>query len=634
MRLKKDINYALYETTRPPMYTAMKYWGKKPHNIWGNYIDTYTPNKGVFLDPFSGSAMSAFEALINNKRAIALDINPLTSFILDVFTTEFDQKKFIKKVDDIIDIINENENYKKLYKYNENNIVHNVKYEENIPYEVAIVTDNGTRATIKPNEHDYKAIDYSNTIEIKNKIPEKEFHESISFSHSFLNNIGKSFDKLYTKRNLYVLSEIFNEILKEEEENLKKQLLFTFIKIVHLSTKMAVPRSKKSNRDFSTSWGRPAYIYSKKQMEMNPLLLFKSAATGKQSTTSAINNFKKRLNRKIKSIKIKNINDYKDAILNNDIDLVYGKVDIKEVMNVLPEKSIDFIITDPPYGGLIQYLDLSSIWLSWLEIYDEFYVPDYESEIIVNYSKTIDDFEKDMTKALSNIRYILKDDGKIVLTFNNKDLKIWKAFLKAIELSGLKIEKVIHQQNKRTGESNVSDPYGSSASDFYIRCIKSENVYLREVTKAELEEIMLKITEDIIMTRGEPTPYQILFNGVLANMSLYDIDYKDIDSDFNKFLQKYENNIFITSENLENSAGNYWWLKKVKYNVSDNETLTNRINLFVKNIFQKSSKLEEYKLYEKVYKEFPNGLTPDPITLDKIIDIYTYKKGNYRFRRD
>src|SRR5690606_22496802 len=106
------------------------------------------------------------------------------------------------------------------------------------------------------------------------------------------------------------------------------------------------------------------------------------------------------------------------------------------------------------------------------------------------------------------------------------------------------------------------------------------------------------------------------------------------DSDFNKFLQKYENNIFITSENLDNSAGNYWWLKKIKYNVSDNETLTNRVNLFVKNIFQKSSKLEEYKLYEKVYKEFPNGLTPDPITLDKIIDIYTYKKGNYRFRRD
>ena len=38
----KDIDFALVEAKRPPMYTAMKYWGKKPHNIWGAYIENYT----------------------------------------------------------------------------------------------------------------------------------------------------------------------------------------------------------------------------------------------------------------------------------------------------------------------------------------------------------------------------------------------------------------------------------------------------------------------------------------------------------------------------------------------------------------------------------------------------------------
>ncbi len=59
----KDIDFALVENTRPPLYTAMKYWGKKPHNIWRAYIETYTPEKGLYLDPFAGSAMSAFEAV-------------------------------------------------------------------------------------------------------------------------------------------------------------------------------------------------------------------------------------------------------------------------------------------------------------------------------------------------------------------------------------------------------------------------------------------------------------------------------------------------------------------------------------------------------------------------------------------
>lgn len=634
MKAKKDVNYALFETTRPPMYTAMKYWGKKPHNIWANYIETYTPENGIFLDPFSGSAMSAFEALIQKKKAVAFDINPLTSFIIEVFTSNFDSVKFNESVLNIVSKIKNNKNYKAMFNYRENCVVHNVKYKEDIAYEVALVTYEGTRETIKPEAIDLEVIKQSDKLELMKLYPNKDFHNSISFSESFLKNIGKSFDKLYTRRNLYVLSEIFNEILKEQDNDIKKQLLFTFIKIVHLSTKMAVPRSKKSNRDFSTSWGRAAYIYSKKQMEMNPLLLFESAAVGKQSTTNALMDFKKRLNRNIKTQRINDVSEYQIMGIAEDIDLVYGKVDIKKITKLLPEKSIDFIMTDPPYGGLVQYLDLSSIWLSWLELYDRFYIPDYSSEIIVNCVKNIDDFEEDMKVALKNLRYVLKDEGKMLLTFNNKDLQTWKAFLKAIELSGMKIEKVIHQQNKRTGESNVSDPFGSSASDFYIRCIKSDKPYLREVSKEELDKIMLEITQDIIISRYEPTPYQILFNGVLSNMSLYNIDYKDIDSDFNKFLEKYEDKVFITSENLDNSAGNYWWLKEIKFDVKNKRSLTNRVNSFVNTIFEKNNKIEEFKLFEKIYKEFPNGLTPDPVTLDKIINKFTEKKGNYRIRRD
>ncbi|MDG6364112.1 DNA methyltransferase [Glaesserella parasuis] len=73
----KDINHASVEMTRPPIYTAMKYWGKKPHNIWSEYIKNYTPSNGIYLDPFCGSGISIIEALKLGIKAIGFDLNPL-----------------------------------------------------------------------------------------------------------------------------------------------------------------------------------------------------------------------------------------------------------------------------------------------------------------------------------------------------------------------------------------------------------------------------------------------------------------------------------------------------------------------------------------------------------------------------
>ena len=71
-KIEKHINYALVEDVRPAMYKPMKYWGKKPHNMWGAYIENYTSENDVILDPFSGSAIAAFEAVKCGRKAILL----------------------------------------------------------------------------------------------------------------------------------------------------------------------------------------------------------------------------------------------------------------------------------------------------------------------------------------------------------------------------------------------------------------------------------------------------------------------------------------------------------------------------------------------------------------------------------
>ncbi|NLK71471.1 MAG: site-specific DNA-methyltransferase, partial [Clostridiales bacterium] len=144
----KDIDYALVEEKRPPMYTSMKYWGKKPHNIWNEYIKTYTKENDIVLDPFSGSAVAAFEAVRCNRKAIAFDINPLTSFIIDVYSTEFDRDKFENAVREIYDNISKDECYNSYYNIkctecgNNNAIIQHFKWENNKIYEYGIECPN------------------------------------------------------------------------------------------------------------------------------------------------------------------------------------------------------------------------------------------------------------------------------------------------------------------------------------------------------------------------------------------------------------------------------------------------------------------------------------------------------------
>lgn len=274
------INYALVEETRPPIYTAMKYWGKKPHNIWREYINIFTPEGGVVLDTFCGSGLSAIESVKVGKKSICFDLNPISSFFIENYTQEFDIKKFKETVLNLISEVREDKAYKTLWEYD--GIIHNCKYNDGKIYEVCTSEfKNGKYKNLNirvQNDLDNKAIEYSKKIDLEKlglSFIDEEFYDSDSFNANFIKNIGgNNFKFIWTERNLYVLSLIFSKILKIKDNILIKQLLFAFIMTTHLCCKMNIPRRNEANRHFSTSWGRSAYICSKRQMEQNPLIVF------------------------------------------------------------------------------------------------------------------------------------------------------------------------------------------------------------------------------------------------------------------------------------------------------------------------------------------------------------------------
>lgn len=620
-----DINYGLVETVRPPIYTCMKYWGKKPHNIWSEYIKTYTPENGIYMDPFCGSGVGIFEAFRAGRRAIGLDINPLSSFIIEVVFSEFNKENFIKEYEKITIDIENDPIYKKYFLYRNDMILQNCKYKDGCMYECCFLDNKGKKIVSEPDFLDIKCSDFSSDESAFDNLfyPKEKFRNSDAFSPSFLKGIGESFDCLYTKRNLYVLTKIFEKILKISCLDLKKQFLYAFIQSVHLCTKMCVPRGKSSNRDFSTSWGRCAYLFSKNQMEMNPLLIFKNSCCGRQSVLKALTFAKTYFPKKPK---IKRIDQGKLIDLNENIDIWYGTLDSKKLDSVIKKNTIDFVLTDPPYGGLVKYLDLSNIWLSWLSIFDKRFVPAFSQEITIDKNKSSSDFKNDLTEVFLKINYVLKDKSKMVLTFNNNDLNIRSSFLGSIKNSDFIVEKVILQQNKRTGESNVSNPFGSSANDFYIRCVKGNYNHKEKACRTGIETQLINKIKEVILNRGEPTPYLILFNGLLSEFSSLSLDLSNFDKSFFDLIYKNENKIFLIEKNTHSKSGDYIWLKNVKFSESE-KTLSYKLRQLILNILRANEEIDENNLMQTIFVKFPNGLTPEISLIYKYLNESAYKKG-------
>lgn len=648
---KRDINYSLVEKTRPPIYTAMKYWGKKPHNIWREYIENYTSETGLYLDPFTGSAISAFEAVKAGRKAITFDLNPLTTFIIEALTTNFDKNSFENEVAKIIPEVKKDKNYQYYFVTKcrkcgyDKAIAQNFKWDKGKIYEIGIECSHCVNELLKgkpsaterelkkvskylspPNELDLKKASKINSIEIKTWYPNKKFHRSPSFSANFINCIGgNNFAFLWTKRNLYIISKIFNLILKITDEDLKKQLLFGFTQTIHLCTKMSVPRRQNANRPFSTSWGRSAYICSSRQMEMNPLLVFQSSCLGKQSVESSLLSAKEYFGKKLKILYVDRSNKSNRS---KNFDIKYGIIDINTITDYIDEESIDFVMTDPPYGDLVQYFDLSSIWLIWLEKYDNRFKPNYDAEITIKKGiQNIDTYKLKFQNGIKNLFKMLKPDGKIVFTFNNKNIRIWNAFLNAISLAGFKIEKVIHQQNRRTGESNVANPYGTSATDFYIRCIKAPVVNAK-TDKGEFEQFVINKAIHIIAQRNEPTSYQILFNGLLVEISEAGFDLKDFDENVESMLSKHANKIFKLTPNNKTKAGNYWWFMNPKeYIKYPDRLLTDRVEDSIIALLRRKVSVTFDEVLAEIFIKYINGLIPDIKSIDQILKKYANKSG-------
>ena len=245
-------------------------------------------------------------------------------------------------------------------------------------------------------------------------------------------------------------------------------------------------------------------------MESNVWMLFESAVFGKQGVLKG----KADAAEQIKSYKrAKNL-----AELNDGANILFETANALELTKIVPPNSVDYIFTDPPYGGAVQYFELSTLWASWLNL-----DLDYAEEITINgqQNKDFDYYHKMLRSAFREMYRVLKPNRYLTVTFHSTEIAVWNSIIKAVVLGGFELEKIVYQPPARPSAKGLLQPYGSAVGDYYIRFRKPETEKRRseqDIDKETYEREVVWAAKEIIEERGEPTIYQRILNSIMVDL--------------------------------------------------------------------------------------------------------------------
>jgi hypothetical protein len=225
------------------------------------------------------------------------------------------------------------------------------------------------------------------------------YHEGITHVHHF-----------YTRRNLIALGALC-ELVANESEPIRDALRF-WISSYNSSHSTLMTRvvAKQDQADLVLTSAQPGVLY------VSGLPVEKNVFRG--------------LRRKIKTI-----GDAFAALhgLKGDIEVRQGS----SIRTNLVDESVDYVFTDPPFGGNIPYSEVNFISEAWLgrttRNRDEAVISSVQS-------KSVGTYESLLKKAFQEMRRILKPDGRATVVFHSTQADVWGALTRAYAAAGFSVE--------------------------------------------------------------------------------------------------------------------------------------------------------------------------------------------------
>jgi putative DNA methylase len=147
------------------------------------------------------------------------------------------------------------------------------------------------------------------------------------------------------------------------------------------------------------------------------------------------------------------------------------------------DASLDLVITDPPFGGLLHYSELSDFFYVWLrlalkESYPEQFGPEYVPkalEAVANKARQGSAAEADafyqriLTDCWREAHRVLKPGGILAFTFHHSEDEPWVAVLESLFDAGFYLEATYPIRSDETkGEGSKPGTFGSQQIEYDI----------------------------------------------------------------------------------------------------------------------------------------------------------------------
>ncbi|MBI3894501.1 MAG: hypothetical protein HY313_01080 [Acidobacteria bacterium] len=363
-------------------YGVHPYFTRRPFNVVRRYILQYSKERDLVLDPFGGSGVTAIEAFLENRFGIQNDINPLANFIACGI---IDLSK--GKIGDYRNALNE------------------------------------LRSRCQRNLAEIQTMDEKALASLRRRIA---LPENVRLPSNA--DVEWYYD-LFSPRQLISLAVLKDGVDSLPSGYLKKAMLIAWsATLTKLNKTFLSAEGRSESRGGSSVFSIYRYKVAKNPIELLPWETFEERAKNVIAAKVEID----------KAVEIKErISGWHGSFA------AYAK-DIEELEEQF-RGQIDYIFTDPPYGGHISYLDLSMLWNVWLGQQPSLKVR--ECELIVggelNHSEAT--YTRRLGESIRACVHMLKQDRWLSVVFQHWNIAYFKAILTSAAEAGAELRAAISQ---------------------------------------------------------------------------------------------------------------------------------------------------------------------------------------------
>jgi len=621
-QLISQIDHALVPKPHPPMYLMHKFWARKPHNVVSEYIQHYSKKGDIVLDPFCGSGVTNIESLILERKTIAIDLDPIATFITRMSLLPIDLTEYESIYEQLKEKVSEKIN--DLYQTRcphcgKKSTAICIRWQDKTPTEIRNLAcpSCGMLHNKVIDKLDLEKINEIEQMEIPYWYP-KDVKLYYPDGSPFLKKEKRDYiHELFTKRNLIALSILYNEIESLKSDSIKDLMKFTFSSLLPQTSKMVLWSATSR-----PSWKVHSYWVPPENVEMNVWDRFENrfhqVYNGKKEIQEAIGDFYR------EGESFKELLDDKTILISTQ-----SALNLNEKPASIPSDSIDYVFTDPPYGGSVQYLELSACFVSWLKgkNNDPRFQMNFDEEITINrfQHKDFHFYHKMLKASFEEIYRVLKSGSWLTVTFHNTSIRIYNSIIKAIVLAGFDLEKNVYQPPAKRGAKQQLQPYGSAIGDYYIRFrkprMKRGLPTESEIAKERYERIIVDAVKKLIALRGEPTPYSLIIN---SYSTIYDElkrngYFLSAPEGIEKILKKQLDKEFVIVD------GKWWFKDPDSVPFIERVPLNERVEISVMDVLNRKVKVSFDDVLQYIFIKFPNALTPETRSVIDVLEEYANK---------